>query len=93
MANALGNSLTFLDPRTGQVQRTVRDISDPYHLRFSPDMKWLVTAANRLNHIDFYRWDGQQPVLVKRVATAKTPSHLWIDARSTTLYSTMQDSD
>ena len=93
VANALGDSLTFLDPRTGQVQRTVRDISDPYHLRFSPDMKWLVTAANRLNHIDFYRWDGQQPQLRKRVATAKTPSHLWIDARSSTLYSTMQDSD
>lgn len=93
VANALGDSLTFLDPRTGQVQRTVRDIVDPYHLRFSPDMKWLVTAANRLNHIDFYRWDGQQPQLVKRVPTAKTPSHLWIDARSTTVYSTMQDSD
>ncbi|MCT9809228.1 YncE family protein [Acidovorax sp. Be4] len=93
VANALGNSLTFLDPRTGQVQRTVRDISDPYHLRFSPDMKWLVTAANRLNHIDFFRWDGQQLVLAKRVATGKTPSHLWIDANSTTVYSTMQDSD
>jgi len=93
VANALGDSLTFLDPRTAQVQRVVRDISDPYHLRFSPDMKWLVTAANRLDHIDFYRWDGQQPVLAKRVSTGKTPSHLWIDARSATLYSTMQDSD
>ncbi len=93
VANALGDTLTFLDPRTGQVQRTVRDIVDPYHLRFSPDMKWLVTAANRLNHIDFFRWDGQQLVLVKRVATGKTPSHLWIDANSTTVYSTMQDSD
>ena len=93
VANALGDSLTFLDPRTAQVQRVVRDISDPYHLRFSPDMKWLVTAANRLDHIDFYRWDGQQPLLAKRVSTGKTPSHLWIDARSATLYSTMQDSD
>jgi hypothetical protein len=27
------------------VQRTVRGIVDPYHLRFSPDMKWFVTAA------------------------------------------------
>ncbi|MBS7780584.1 YncE family protein [Acidovorax sp. CCYZU-2555] len=93
VANALGDSLTFLDPRTAQVQRVVRDISDPYHLRFSPDMKWFVTAANRLDHIDFYRWDGQQPTLAKRVSTGKTPSHLWIDARSATLYSTMQDSD
>lgn len=93
MANALGDTLTLVDPRTGEVQRVIRDIIDPYHLRFSPDMKWFVTAANRLNHIDIYRWDGQNPQLVKRVPTGKTPSHLWIDARSTTIYSTMQDSD
>jgi YVTN family beta-propeller protein len=93
VANALGNSLTFVDPRTAQIQRTIRDVADPYHLRFSPDMKWFVTAANRLNHIDIYRWDGQNIQLVKRVATGKTPSHLWIDSKSSTIYSTMQDSD
>ncbi len=93
VANALSDSLTFIDPRTGQVQRTVRDIVDPYHLRFSPDMKWFVTAANRLNHVDIYRWDGSNPILQKRIATAKTPSHLWIDSKSTTVYVTMQDSD
>ncbi|WP_353366698.1 cytochrome D1 domain-containing protein [Acidovorax sp. FG27] len=93
VANALGDSLTFIDPKTAQVQRTVRGIVDPYHLRFSPDMKWLVTAANRLNHVDFYRWDGKDLTLAKRVSTAKTPSHLWIDSQSRTVYSTMQDSD
>ena len=95
VANALGDSLTLIDPRTGAVQRVIRDIVDPYHLRFSPDMKWFITAANRLNHIDFYRWDAatQTPTLVKRVSTGKTPSHLFIDAQSKTLYSTMQDSD
>ena len=95
VANALGDSLTLVDPRTGAVQRVIRDIVDPYHLRFSPDMKWFITAANRLNHIDFYRWDAatQTPTLVKRVSTGKTPSHLFIDAQSKTLYSTMQDSD
>ncbi len=93
VANALGDSLTFVDPATAQVQRTVRGIVDPYHLRFSPDMRWLVTAANRLNHVDFYRWDGKDLTLVQRVATGKTPSHLWIDADSRTVYSTMQDSD
>lgn len=93
VANALGDSLTFVDPATAQVQRTVRGIVDPYHLRFSPDMQWLVTAANRLNHVDFYRWDGKDLTLVQRVATGKTPSHLWIDAGSRTVYSSMQDSD
>ena len=93
IANASGNSLTFIDPKTAQIQRTVRNIIDPYHLRFSPDMKWFVTAANRLNHVDIYRWNGSDIELAKRIATSKTPSHLWIDSKSTTVFSTMQDSD
>jgi len=93
VANAASDSLTFVDPRTAQVQRTVRGILDPYHLRFSPDMKWFVTAANRLNHVDIYRWDGKDLALAKRIPTGKTPSHIWIDSKSTTVYATMQDSD
>jgi len=93
VANALADSLTFIDPKTAEIQHTVRGILDPYHLRFSPDMKWLVTAANRLNHVDIYRWDGKELQLAKRIATGKTPSHLWIDTRSTTVYASMQDSD
>jgi YVTN family beta-propeller protein len=77
VANAAGDSLTFIDPRTADVQRVVRGTIDPYHLRFSPDMKWFVTVANRLNHIDIYRWDGKDLTLAKR----------------TTAFTTMQDSD
>ncbi|RZL35693.1 MAG: YncE family protein [Rubrivivax sp.] len=97
VANALGDSLTFVDPRTAEVQRVVRGISDPYHLRFSPDMKWLVTASNRLDRVDLYRWQGSlaaEPLqLVKRIPAPKTPSHLNIDTKSTTLYVSLQDSD
>jgi YVTN family beta-propeller protein len=93
VANALSDTLTFIDPRTAEIQRTVRGIMDPYQLRFSPDMKWLVTAGNRLHHVDVYRWDGKEPALAKRIPTGKTPSHIWIDSRSTTAYVTMQDSD
>jgi YVTN family beta-propeller protein len=93
VANALGDSLTFIDPRTAEIQRTVRGILDPYHLRFSPDMKWFVIAGNRLNHVDVYRWDGADLQLAKRISTGKTPSHIWIDAKSTTAYVSMQDSD
>lgn len=93
VANAGADGLMFLDPKTAQVQRTVRGILDPYHLRFSPDMKWFVTAANRLNHVDIYRWDGNNLTLAKRIATSKTPSHLWIDSKSSTAYATMQDSN
>lgn len=93
VANAAGDSLTILDPRTGKLVRTIHNILDPYHLRFSPDMKWLVIAGNRLNHVDIYRWENNQPVLVKRIPTGKTPSHLWIDSQSARVYATMQDSD
>lgn len=96
VANAAGNSLTFIDPATAQVQRTIAGIADPYHLRFSPDMRWFVTLANRLNHVDLYRWqpeDAAQPLrLVRRIASGQTPSHQWIDSRSTVVYATMQDS-
>lgn len=93
VANAGSDSLTFIDPKNAEVQRTLRGIIDPYHLRFSPDMRWFVTAANRLNHIDLYHWDGANPELVQRIPTGRTPSHLWIDAGSTTVWSSMQDSD
>ncbi len=93
VANALSDTLTFIDPRTAEVQRVVSGIVDPYHLRFSPDMKWLVIAANRLNHVDLYRWNGREPQLLRRLQTGKTPSHIWIDAHSTTAYVSVQDSD
>ncbi|MDH4479556.1 MAG: YncE family protein [Rhodoferax sp.] len=93
IANALGDSLLFVDPKTAAIQRTVRGILDPYQLRFSPDMKWLVTVANRLNHVDLYRWNGTDLSLSKRIPTGKTPSHVWIDSKSTTAFVSMQESD
>ena len=93
IANSVGDSLMFVDPLTAKVQRRISDIPDPYQLRFSPDMKWFVTAGNRLNHVDLYRWDGNNMKLAKRIPTSKTPSHLWIDSGSRTVYATMQSSN
>jgi DNA-binding beta-propeller fold protein YncE len=60
-------------------------------------MKWFVTAANRLNHVDIYKWQakgsGFEPVLVKRIPTGKTPSHLAINSASTIVYASLQDSE
>jgi YVTN family beta-propeller protein len=98
VANALGNSLTLIDPRTAQIRGTINNIVDPYQLRFSPDMKWFVTAANRLNHVDLYRVEvGATPgsfglTLAKRLPAGKTPSHLMIDRRSSVVYASLQDS-
>lgn len=96
VANAVGDTLTFIDPATAEVQRTLTGIVDPYQLRFSPDMKWFVTLANRLDHVDIYRWQPEvaaEPMkLVKRISTGKTPSHQWIDSKSSVVYASMQDS-
>ncbi|HTT38228.1 MAG TPA: YncE family protein [Burkholderiales bacterium] len=97
VANALGDSITFIDPRTAEVQRQLTGISDPYQLRFSPDLRWFVTLANRLDHVDVYRWspvDADRPLhLVRRIATGRTPSHQWIDSASSTVYASMQESN
>ena len=97
VANALSDSLTFIDPVTAEVQRVLTGIVDPYQLRFSPDMKWFVTVANRLNHIDVYRWQPQDTAaplkLAKRIAAPKTPSHVTIDSKSTVAYVSLQDSN
>ncbi|MFN9805694.1 MAG: YncE family protein, partial [Betaproteobacteria bacterium] len=52
VGNAVSNDLHFLDPISGEIQRRVRDIPDPYQLGYSPDGKWFVTAALRLDRVD-----------------------------------------
>ncbi|MET3119006.1 YVTN family beta-propeller protein [Undibacterium sp. GrIS 1.8] len=93
VANAVGNELVFLDPKTGQVQRRMKDIADPYQIGFSPDQKWFVSNSLRLDRVDFYQYGGKDLSLVKRVPLAKLPSHMAFDAASTTVFITHQGSD
>ncbi len=93
VASAVGNELVFLDPKTGQVQRHVKDVLDPYQIGFSPDQKWFVTASLRLDRVDLYHYDGVTPVLSKRIELAKLPSHIAFNAASTMVFITQQGSD
>lgn len=93
VASATGNQLIFLDPRTGEIQRQLRGIIDPYQIGFSPDQKWFVANGLRLDRVDIYRYDGRDLSLSKRVHLAKTPSHIAFDAASTTAFITQQGSD
>ncbi|MBC3869182.1 YVTN family beta-propeller repeat protein [Undibacterium oligocarboniphilum] len=93
VANAVGDELVFLDPRTGQIQRRVKDVADPYQIGFSPDQKWFVSNSLRLDRVDFYRFDGTDLKIVNRVPLAKLPSHMAFDAASTTVFITQQGSD
>lgn len=89
VASTVTNELTALDTRTGERRRVLRDIVDPYQLGFSPDGKWFVTAANRLDHIDIYHADGFK--LARRIFMDGLPSHLAFDPESKTVFVTLQE--
>lgn len=93
VASATGNQLLFLDPRTGAVQRKLRDVIDPYQIGFSPDQKWFVATGLRLDRVDVYSYDGHDLKLSRRIPLARTPSHIAFDNASTTAFVTQQGSD
>lgn len=93
VASAVGNELIFLDPKTGQLQRRIKDIIDPYQIGFSPDQKWFVSNALRLDRVDIYAYDGQNMKLSKRIPLAKMPSHMAFSADSKMVFITQQGSD
>ena len=93
VASAMGNELFFLDPLTGQVQTRVKDIADPYQIGFSPDQKWFVANALRLDHVDIYSYNGKEFKLAKRLPLGKLPSHMAFSADSKTVFVTLQGSD
>ncbi|MEN9316665.1 MAG: hypothetical protein RIS35_3058 [Pseudomonadota bacterium] len=92
VANAMSNDLHFLDPVTGQLQRRVRDIEDPYQIGFSPDNKWFVANALRLDRVDIYRYDGRDLSIAKRIPLPKAPSHVWFSSDSRYAFVTLQES-
>ena len=93
VASSVGNELIFLDPKTGLIQRRIKDILDPYQIGFSPDQKWFVSNSLRLDRVDLYRYDGANMTLAKRLPLAKLPSHMAFNAASTMAFITQQGSD
>ncbi len=51
--NDLGDSLTRLDPKTGQKLETIR-VMDPYNMYYTPDGQYAIVVAERLKRLDFY---------------------------------------
>lgn len=91
VANAAGNDLVFLDPISGQIQRRLGRISDPYQVGFSPDQRWFVANSLRLDRVDIYH--AADFTLAKRVPLPRTPSHLIFDGASSLVFVTLQESD
>lgn len=93
VASSMGNELIFLDPVTGKIQRRLADVLDPYQIGFSPDQKWFVSTALRLDRVDIYQYVNGNLVLSRRVPLPRMPSHIAFDAASTTAFITRQGSD
>ncbi|MCY0386950.1 YncE family protein [Robbsia sp. Bb-Pol-6] len=89
IADANGNALFIVDPRTGTaLGHTV--IADPYQLGFTPDHRYLVVNALRLDYVDVYRADDLS--LVKRFSPGSMPSHLDFSPDSRWSFNSMQAS-
>jgi YVTN family beta-propeller protein len=93
VANAAGDDVVFLDPKTGDIQSRLPNIIDPYHIGYSPNKKWFVAAGNRLDRVDIYAAKNQELKLVKIVKAAKTPSHIAFTNNSKLTFVTLQDSN
>jgi YVTN family beta-propeller protein len=52
--NDNGNSVTFINPRTGRKGRTVQ-VYDPYNMYFTPNGRFAIVVAERAQRLDFLR--------------------------------------
>jgi DNA-binding beta-propeller fold protein YncE len=73
VTDAGGNAFFAFDPVTSEPKGHFT-IADPYQLAYSPNNKYLVVNALRLNHVDVY--DATSLTLVKRFDAGEMPSHL-----------------
>ena len=89
IADASGNALFIVDPKTGTALGH-KTIADPYQLGFTPDHRYLVVNALRLNYVDIYRADDLS--LVKRFSPGGMPSHLDFSPDSRWSFNSMQES-
>ncbi|CAB3748262.1 YVTN family beta-propeller repeat protein [Paraburkholderia solisilvae] len=92
VANSISDNLMFLDPVSGHVKGWLQDIEDPYQLGFSPDSRWFVTNALRLDRVDIYHYDGQHFTLAGRIPLEKMPSHMTFSTDNRTVFVTLQES-
>lgn len=90
VADASGNALFMYDPRTG-APLGIKRFADPYQLGFTPDNRFLVVNALRLDFVDIY--DGRSLELVKRFKPGRWPSHLDFSPDSRWSFNSMQNSD
>jgi DNA-binding beta-propeller fold protein YncE len=71
--NDLGNTLTPINPRTGVPGRPI-PVEDPYNLYFTPDGRFAIVVAERLQRLDF-----RDPETMKLVRSLPVPMCRGVD--------------
>ncbi|HET6305758.1 MAG TPA: YncE family protein, partial [Rhodopila sp.] len=89
IADASGNALFIVDPVNGTALGH-KTIADPYQIGYSPDQRYLVVNALRLDFVDIY--DSRDLHLVKRLSVGGMPSHLDFSPDSRFSFNSMQES-
>jgi YVTN family beta-propeller protein len=90
IGDTTGNTLFFLDPRTGEVQKQMV-ASDPYQLQYSPDGRYFTIAGLARNQIDIY--DGASLKLLHRVPARSMPSHINYSPDGSRVFVSLQGTD
>jgi YVTN family beta-propeller protein len=65
--NDLSDSLTYINPATGEKGRTVK-VEDPYNMYYTPDGKYAIVVAERKRRLDFH-----DPKTMKLVSSTPVP--------------------
>jgi len=81
--------LFIVDPHTGTALGH-KVIADPYQLGFTPDHRYLVVNALRLDYVDVYHTEDLS--LAKRFSPGSMPSHLDFSPDSRWSFNSMQGS-
>jgi YVTN family beta-propeller protein len=83
VTNDLGNTLTPIDPATGKPGEPVK-VEDPYNMYFTPDGRYAIVVAEKLQRLDFR--DAQTMGLVRSVPVpCKGVDHMDFSADGTYL--------
>lgn len=90
VGDTAGNTLFFLDPHDGIVQRQVT-VSDPYQLQYSPNGRLLTIAGLARRQVDIY--DAQSLALLHRIPARTMPSHIAYAPDSSVVYVSLQGTD
>ena len=90
IGDTAGNTLFFLDPHTGAVQRQAT-VSDPYQLQYSPDGRYLTVAGLARAQIDIY--DAATLKLLHRIPARSLPSHMNYKPDSSAVFVSLQGTD